>query len=94
MSLYKIRAVFREQNAYNHPKSINQNSTPQYKNSCQNHVKVRTAIRINKEAINKPSFGCGRAFLIFRRVAPQTRIPTFRDARKFEVVTKILLCER
>ncbi|MEM3596772.1 MAG: hypothetical protein QXJ53_01380 [Candidatus Bathyarchaeia archaeon] len=49
---------------------------------------------MDNEAISKLIFGCGRAFLTFRRVTPQTRIPTFRDARKLAVIARILLCKR
>jgi hypothetical protein len=71
---------------YNHPKSINQNSIPQYRNTCQNHVKVKIAIIMKINPVNEPSFGYGRDFLISKKVAPQTSIPIFRNAKKIAVI--------
>jgi hypothetical protein len=67
--------------AYNHPKSINQNSIPQYRNTCQ-IARVKIGIMIKIHPIHELSVGYGRDFRTSRSVTPQTSIPRFKNTRK------------
>lgn len=72
--------------AYNHPKSMNQNSIPQYRITCQNHVKVKIAMRTKVHPIQKPSLEYGRDFRNAISVAPQANNARFINIRVLESI--------